>query len=441
MKNSTINSMSLQPFSEMLMADCWAIEESAFNGLVQGLQSDGAVPRSLMIARGEEFSVAGSLEEFLLSQMVSITADGVGVLAISGVMLKQASFFGTSTVLLRKALASLVQNSDVSQIVLHVESPGGMSAGTHQLANDVRQATSVKPVTAFVEDLGASAAYWVASQADKIYANAPARIGSIGTYMVVSDLSAQAEKVGVKVHVVKAGESKGALTPGTEVTESQLSELQARVHGTNQFFLDAVAEGRGFSAGQIAALADGRAHLAEDALKLGLIDGVQNFDSYLGQLGRTSITGAVSMANTETTETVVATIADIRAACPGISSDSLLAMAESGKSLDECKDSYLQDLVGQITALSEENSSLKTKLDAVEESASEHSTLGVDPLDHVQSSGAGDVEESATDQFNALVKEKVAKGLSKSKALQQVVSQNADLHKAYLKEINAVTRS
>jgi ClpP class serine protease len=88
---------------------------------------------------------------------------------------------------------------------------------------DVREANKKKPVTAYIEDLGASAAYWVASQAGKIYSNEPGFVGSIGTYLVVEDWSGAAEGAWAsKVHVVKAGEFKGAGYPGTPVTDAQL---------------------------------------------------------------------------------------------------------------------------------------------------------------------------------------------------------------------------
>lgn len=65
-------------------------------------------------------------------------------------------------------------------------------AGTDDLARDVKAASRAKPLWAHIEDMGASAAYWVASQASKITANSEtALVGSIGTLQVIHDHTGQ----------------------------------------------------------------------------------------------------------------------------------------------------------------------------------------------------------------------------------------------------------
>ena len=175
-----------------------------------------------------------------------IVRGDIAVVSISGAMTKRGSSMarGGSTIRARRAIRQAVNNDDVSSILLQIESPGGATAGTKELADDIHAANDRKPVVAFIEDIGASAAYWVASQASEVYANGPALVGSIGTYMVINDFSAAAEEQGIKVHVIRAGEFKGAGVPGTEVTEEHLEQFQSIVNETNAFFLDGVAAGR-----------------------------------------------------------------------------------------------------------------------------------------------------------------------------------------------------
>ncbi|MHB8862043.1 MAG: S49 family peptidase [Pirellulaceae bacterium] len=141
--------------------------------------------------------------------------------------------------------------------------------------------------TRFLDDLTASAAYWVASQATKVYANnKTALIGSIGTFAVLIDQSKRAEQLGVKVHVIKAGDFKGTGTPGTAITDKQLAHMQHIVDAANAEFLRGVATGRKMGSLAISAVADGRVHVAAEAKRLGLIDDVKPFDDVVRDLER-----------------------------------------------------------------------------------------------------------------------------------------------------------
>ena len=82
--------------------------------------------------------------------------------------------------------------------------------GTFEVASDVIAARAVKPVHTFIEDIGASAAFWILSGSSFISANEMAHVGSIGTFAVLHDMSELANKEGIKVIVIAAGEMKAA---------------------------------------------------------------------------------------------------------------------------------------------------------------------------------------------------------------------------------------
>lgn len=212
---------------------------------------------------------------------------GVAQLSLSGPMSKGGSpslFDGASTVALRRQVRQAANDPDVTAILLRVDSPGGEVAGTGDLAADVRAAAQHKPLYAYAEDLCASAAYWVASQSNAVYANPGARVGSIGTYLVVPDSSGLADKLGVRVHVVRAGEHKGAGVDGAPVTDAHLAHFQGQVDDLNAQFVAAVRRGRNMTAEQAAALADGRVYVGAKAREAGLIDGVTSYDNVLAKL-------------------------------------------------------------------------------------------------------------------------------------------------------------
>ena len=210
----------------------------------------------------------------------------VAVLSIRGAMLKgESSFGGTSTVRVRQELRKAAADPEVSAILLAIDSPGGTVSGTDDLAADVRAANRRKPVVAFIEDTGASAAYWIASQASAVYANSPtALVGSIGTLLVVYDVSQAAEQAGIKTLVLATGDLKGTATPGAPVTAAQTAYLRGLVDSAQAAFDAAVRTGRKMTAAQLAAVRSGEVFPADAAVRLGLVDGIRSIDSVLSEL-------------------------------------------------------------------------------------------------------------------------------------------------------------
>jgi signal peptide peptidase SppA len=233
-----------------------------------------------------------------------LTSDGIAQIGLAGPLEKGKSKFGTSTVRVRQAVRQAVRDPLVKGIMLLIDSPGGSSSGTAELAADVASAAQAKPVHAHVEDLGASAAYWIGSQSARFSATPTSLVGSIGTVAVVQDSSGQLAKDGVKVHVIATGPYKGAFTPGSEVSKEQLAYLQEYVDGLNEHFLAGVSAGRKMPMEQVRKAADGRIHLAEQARRMGLLDAVEGQDAAMQAL-RSEIASRVAAPGRAKSETEV----------------------------------------------------------------------------------------------------------------------------------------
>jgi signal peptide peptidase SppA len=224
----------------------------------------------LAVAPGKPYQIAGQ---------------GIAVIPIMGPLVKGGGKNGeVDSVAIRRQLQAAVQDKEIGGIMLVIDSPGGTVAGTDELARDVLAANSVKPVAAHIEDLGASAAYWIASQAGTLTANHTAEVGSIGTMAVVEDTSGMAKAEGIVVHVVSTGSYKGAFVPGTEVTSDHLAYLQEQANALNAHFMTAVSKGRKVGMKKVEGWADGRAWIASTALDMGLIDGVTRLEDAMIKL-------------------------------------------------------------------------------------------------------------------------------------------------------------
>lgn len=216
-----------------------------------------------------------------------VVDDGIALIVISGVMAKGFSKFAdVNTIAIRQAVRMAAEAKDVRGIFLMIDSPGGTVAGTADLADDVRDAARIKPLRVHADDLIASAALWAGVAAERITASRTTEIGSIGTMLVIEDLSRAAEESGVEVIVISTGAMKGAGAPGTEITSEQREMFQQRVDNLNTHFLSAVSDGRRLRGDRLEAVSDGRVFIAEQARELGLIDDIMSGDDALASFRR-----------------------------------------------------------------------------------------------------------------------------------------------------------
>lgn len=211
--------------------------------------------------------------------------NGIAIVPLDGPLMKVWSKYGgTSSVWARAAIRNADKDESVKAIMLHIDSPGGTGAGTAELGDAVKSAA--KPIHAHIDDLGASAAYWVASQADHVSVNRAGFVGSIGTYATVYDTSGAAELAGVKVHVVSTGPYKGAGEDGIPVTDEHLAYWQDIVNKHFSHFENAVRDGRRMLKAQFNKVSDGRVFGSIESKALGLIDSVESFERAVIRLRR-----------------------------------------------------------------------------------------------------------------------------------------------------------
>ena len=172
--------------------------------------------------------------------------DGIGIVPISGVLMKRPDIF--SRVLLgatdmdeiREALDEAEERDDVQAVLLDIDSPGGTVNGTPELAAAVASLSKAKYVYAFSDGQMCSAAYWIASQADVIYASPSARVGSIGVLLPMLDESEAFKQEGLKMEVFASGKYKSTGMPGVALTDEQRTWLQSMIDEINGDFRAAV---------------------------------------------------------------------------------------------------------------------------------------------------------------------------------------------------------
>lgn len=164
------------------------------------------------------------------------------------------------------------KSSTVRAIMLRINSPGGAATGGEALYRAIRDAGERKPVVAVIDGLGTSAAYMAAVAADHIVARESAITGSIGVIFQFAHFEELLNKIGAEYIEVKSTPLKGEPSLFGEPSPAALAMMEAVVSDTYQWFVDLVAERRGFGAAQMRDVADGRIFTGRQALQLKLID-------------------------------------------------------------------------------------------------------------------------------------------------------------------------
>lgn len=186
-------------------------------------------------------------------------------------------------------LAAAVADPSVTQILLCIDSPGGMVTGTPELAAEVAAADLIKPVYAHTFGMIASAAYWIASQARAIYCTTSSEIGCIGVYQITYDQSKYLEANGIRATIFKSGDLKAAGHPDFPLTESQAAFLQAEIDALGALFRETVVSKRSTVAPDSMR---GQSFLGTQAATLGLVAGLRKYMDLLTEITPVEITPA-----------------------------------------------------------------------------------------------------------------------------------------------------
>lgn len=220
----------------------------------------------------------------------AVVKDGVAILPISGPLYTSDYRYISAQV------EMMEQDQEVASIILDINSPGGMVDGAIECASIISK--SKKPVLAYVEGSGCSAAYLLASAASKIIATPSSSIGSIGVQGSWTNTEGLFAKLGIqKVYFHSKNAGKKNLSPGTEEGKASYIKL---LDETWDLFAGAIAKNRNVDITTIIEkYGQGEVFLASEAKEKGLIDAiVDDFDACIEMI-RPSIAGGTGegMAN------------------------------------------------------------------------------------------------------------------------------------------------
>lgn len=230
--------------------------------------------------RGEATSAAGNGGGIAVLPFYGTSVQRTNPNDVSGSGLMSIQRF---TGMFRAALA----DDSVGGILLDFDSPGGSVYGVMELANEIYQARSQKPIFAIANSLAASAAYWCASSASEFYVTPGGEVGSIGVFAAHQNLAKALEKEGVETTLVSAGKYKTEGNPFGPLSDDARAAMQSRIDAYYGAFTRGIAKNRGVDVATVReGMGQGRVMSASAAKAESMVDGVATFDEVARKLAK-----------------------------------------------------------------------------------------------------------------------------------------------------------
>lgn len=278
--------MAKRNILQVITNGIWMIDESfvgayapIIDQLIKGTHKDvDAIQQPAFYSVAPDGEVAYSKSDSAFNSAKPLST---AIISMVGPIMKYDNCLDAGTITYGQIIKSAIDNPNIGSIVLVSDSPGGEVAGTEDFAKLIAEST--KPIIGYVDDLAASAAYWALSGTKEIYANGKtARIGSIGTMLSFADAQGAYEKLGYKFHEIYAPASVDKNKDYAEARKGNYDAVKKTLASINDVFISSVIAGRGDKLNQKETLT-GKVFMAEDAVKVGLIDGIKSLEEVIAR--------------------------------------------------------------------------------------------------------------------------------------------------------------
>ena len=214
---------------------------------------------------------------------------GLAIIPVRGVLVQRAGLDTDDGITgydgIRLRFLAALQDDAAAGIVLDVDSPGGEVSGVADLAETIFRARGVKPIWAILNEKGFSAAYFIASAADRVTVPRTGGTGSIGVIAIHMEESRKNAREGIRVNLLTHGARKGDGNPWQRLPSAARRRFQADIDQLGDMFVRTVARNRGLAPRTVSAMEAG-CYLGADGVSAGLADQVAAPDRAFSLLRR-----------------------------------------------------------------------------------------------------------------------------------------------------------
>ncbi len=208
------------------------------------------------------------------SMDTDFTTGNVAVIHINNIIMTSGSSGIGGTVTTSDSVVAFLDEADtnpaIKAVLLDINSPGGSGVAADEIGQRIKQMD--KPVVAVIREMGASAAYWIASASDYVFANRMSLTASIGVTGSYLDFSGLIDEYNVTYQRYVSGEMKDMISPFKEDSLKEQILFQEIIDQSYMFFIEEVAQNRNMTTEEVEKVGDGRILLGKQAYELGLVD-------------------------------------------------------------------------------------------------------------------------------------------------------------------------
>ncbi|WP_264376882.1 S49 family peptidase [Wolbachia endosymbiont (group B) of Aricia agestis] len=213
-----------------------------------------------------------------IKHSIKSNVERTAIIPIHGILTKKPGAFDemlgmTSYEQIEVQVKQALEDSSIETILLDIDSPGGEVNGIFDLADFIYSARAKKRIVAITNDDAYSAAYAIASSAEKIFLTRTSGVGSIGVIASHIDQSGFDEKCGIKYTTIFTGKRKNDLNPHEPINSEGLKSLREEIDRLYEMFVQLIARNRNLSIEAIKSTEAGL-YFGEKAVEIGLADGI-----------------------------------------------------------------------------------------------------------------------------------------------------------------------
>jgi len=187
---------------------------------------------------------------------------------------------------MRRAIKEAREDKNVKAIVLRIDSPGGSALTSDLIWREIELTKKTKPVVVSMGNVAASGGYYIACNANEIFAEENTITGSIGVFGLLPNMTELSNKIGIHTEEVKTNTNASGYSPFLPLDPNFKNFTQQEIERIYTTFVTKVATGRKMTFAQIDSVAQGRVWSGSEALKIGLVDKIGGMDDAIAQAAK-----------------------------------------------------------------------------------------------------------------------------------------------------------
>lgn len=260
-----------------------------------------AIRKALKVKNDEDYDKISILDYTKNNNTTSIITDTTNKIAIVYAQGEIQSGEGDVNTIgegsMRRSLQEARKDKNVKAIVLRIDSPGGSALTSDLIWREIELTKKVKPVVVSMGNYAASGGYYIACNANTIFAENNTITGSIGVFGILPNFSQLTKKMGINVDQVRTHANASRYSPFVPIDENFKAVTLEGVEHVYNTFVTHVAEGRKMTYEQVDAIAQGRVWTGSEAIKIGLVDKIGGLNDAIAAAAQLSKTKSYSTQN------------------------------------------------------------------------------------------------------------------------------------------------